>query len=68
MVCLRQRTAAQANNLHENKRHIKYNYKAGDQVLVLTQQFDPKMKLHEGPYKVESYNKANPVQELYRAN
>jgi hypothetical protein len=48
------------NNQRENKRRIKYkNYKEGDQVLVLSGGLDPKLKLHQGPYKVLSYDKAS---------
>ena len=30
----------------------------GDRVLVLSQALDPKLQLHQGPYRVVSYDKA----------
>jgi hypothetical protein len=47
------------NNQRENKRRIKYDYQEGDRVLVLSGGLDPKLKLHQGPYRVLSYDKAS---------
>ena len=55
----RRRQAAENNNRKENRRRIAYDYKKGDKVLILTQRLDPKLQLHEGPYKVFEYNRAN---------
>ena len=64
----RRENATIRNNQRENRRRIKYNYKEGDQVLVLSEHLDPKMKLHSGPYKVLSYNKANDTLHSRRRN
>jgi transposase InsO family protein len=52
------------NNQRENKRRIKYDYQEGDRVLVLSGGLDPKLKLHQGPYRVLSYDKASGTTEL----
>ena len=65
---LRQRRhkAATQNNLRENRRRIAHVYKPGDKILILTQRLDPKLQLHEGPYKVVDYNKANGTLQIKR--
>jgi len=56
------------NNERENKRRIAYNYKAGDQILILAlpPPHEPKMALHKGPYKVLAYNKNNGTLTIQR--
>jgi hypothetical protein len=68
MVRLRQRKAAQVNNTRENKRRIAYNYKVGDTILIMTQRLDPKLNIHEGPYKVMDYNTANGTLQIRHGN
>ena len=55
---IRQRRCAAAvkNNIRENKRRIPYKYQPGGKVLLLTRYLDPKLKLKEGPYTIESVN------------
>ena len=69
---LRQRRQAsiQQSNIRENKRRIKYRYKEGDRVLVLTVsgRMDPKLKLHQGPYRVKAYDKASGTLQIHRRN
>mmetsp|Transcript_119887 Transcript_119887/g.346396 ORF Transcript_119887/g.346396 Transcript_119887/m.346396 type:complete len:492 (-) Transcript_119887:104-1579(-) len=64
----RRRQAATINNARENKRRIAYQYKPGDRVLILAQRLDPKMKQHEGPYRVIDYNSANGTLQIRRNN
>jgi transposase InsO family protein len=70
MELIRQRRSAaiQQNNQRENKRRIAYDYKPGDQVLILSGGMDPKLQLHQGPYKVLSYNKLNGTLHIHRNN
>jgi transposase InsO family protein len=70
MELVRQRrlTAIQRNNTRENKRRIAYDYKPGDKVLILAGGMDPKLKLHQGPYAVLSYNKSNGILHISRNN
>ena len=58
------------NSTQENKRRIAYQYKAGDKVLIMSgkMSIDPKLKLHEGPYRVLSYNKASGTLRIRRRN
>jgi len=56
------------NNQRENKRRIKHNYKEGDKVLILSGGLDPKLQLHQGPYKVLSYDKASGTLHIQRRN
>lgn len=66
----RREQAILANNTRENKRRIAYKYQVGDRVLVLSgkMSLDPKMKLHEGPFKVLSYDKASGTLHIQRRN
>ena len=68
LVRLRRQRAAERNNVRENKRRIKYKYKPGDKVLILTNKLDPKLKLNQGPYKVIHYNEANGTLQIRRGN
>jgi len=68
LVRQRREAAIQANNTRENKRRIAYNYKEGDRVLILAKSLDPKLQLHQGPYKVVSYNKATGTLHIQRKN
>ena len=64
----RRQRAAEANNAKENKRRVAYKYKAGDKVLILATGMDPKLQLHEGPYKVLSYDKTSGTLHIQRKN
>jgi hypothetical protein len=68
LVRQRRQLAAKQNNERENKRRIAYRYKAGDKVLILAKSMDPKLKLHEGPYKVLSYDQASGTLHIQRKN
>lgn len=68
LVRQRREAAIQVNNARENRRRIAYDYKVGDKVLVLAQSLDPKLKLHEGPYRVEGFNKATGTLHIQRRN
>jgi hypothetical protein len=68
LVRKRREAAIVRNNARENKRRIAYDYKPGDQVLVLTGRLDPKLALHSGPYRVLSYNKSNGILHIARKN
>jgi putative transposase len=68
LVRQRRQLAAKQNNEQENKRRIAYRYKAGDKVLILAKSMDPKLKLHEGPYKVLSYDQASGTLHIQRKN
>ena len=68
LVRQRRLAAIKQNNTRENRRQIAYDYKKGDKVLILTNYMDPKLKLHEGPYKVLSYNKSNGTLHIKRNN
>ena len=68
LVRQRREAAIQENNTRENRRRIAYKYKAGDKVLVLAQSLDPKLQLHQGPYRVEHYNKATGTLHIKRKN
>ena len=62
----RRRKASEQNNLRENRRRIKYDYKEGDKVLLLPERNAPKLKLNLGPFKVVSYDKANGTLQIRR--
>ena len=68
MVRLRRQKAAIVNNERENRRRYKHKYKPGDKVLIMTQRLDPKLKLNDGPYTVESYNQVNGTLQIRRGN
>ena len=68
LIRRRRRAAASANNIRENKRRIKHDYKPGDKVLMLPAFNDPKLALNKGPFVVESYNKANGTLQIRRGN
>lgn len=68
LVRQRRIAAATKNNEKENKRRIAYNYQPGDKVLILTTGLDPKLKLHEGPFPVVRFNKANGILHIRRKN
>ena len=68
LVQLRRKQAAIVNNERENRRRYKHKYKPGDKVLILTQRMDPKLKLNDGPYTVESYNELNGTLQIRRGN
>ena len=62
----RREKAVYINNQRENRRRIKYHYKKGDRVLILSGGMDPKLQLHHGPFKVLSYNKASGTLHIKR--
>jgi hypothetical protein len=68
LVRQRRTAAIRVTNERENKRRVAYNYKPGDRVLILAGGLDPKLKLHEGPYRVISYNKSNGTLHIQRRN
>lgn len=68
LVRQRRETAIRNNNARENKRRIAYKYKAGDRVLILSRGLDPKLKLHQGPHEVLSYNQASGTLHIRRRN
>ena len=68
LVRQRREAAIQKTNARENKRRIAYDYKPGDKVLILSGGLDPKLKLHQGPYPVISYNKSNGTLIIRRKN
>jgi len=68
LVRQRRQAAIAVNNARENKRRIAYDYKEGDKVLVLSGGLDPKLKLHEGPFRVVSFNKSNGTLHIRRKN
>lgn len=68
LVRSRREAAIHANNTRENRKRIAYTYKPGDRILILSRALDPKLQLHQGPYKVESYNKATGTLHIKRNN
>lgn len=56
------------NNTNENKCHIAYQYKAGDQVLIFSGGLDPKLQLHHGPSRVLSFDRASGTLHIQRHN
>ena len=68
LIRQRKEAAIVKNNTRENKRRIAYRYKAGDKVLVLSGRLDPKLKLHQGPYRVVSYDEASGTLHIRRRN
>ena len=68
LVRQRREAAIQVNNARENKRRIAHQYKPGDKVLVLAQSLDPKLTLHQGPFKVESFDRATGTLHIQRKN
>ena len=68
LIRQRREAAIRKNNDRENRRRIAYDYKAGDKVLILSGGLDPKMRLHQGPYRVVSYNKSNGTLHIIRKN
>ena len=68
LVRQRREAAVQVNNARENKRRIAYDYKGGDQVLILSQALDPKLQLHRGPYRVVNYDRATGTLHIQRKN
>jgi hypothetical protein len=68
MVRLWRQKAATVNNGRENKRRYKHKYKLDDRVLILTQQMDPKLKLNDRAYTVESYNQVNGTLQIRWGN
>jgi len=68
LVRRRRLTAIRKNNGREDKRRIKYRYKEGDQVLILAWRLDPKLKGHEGPYKVLNYDDSSGTLHTLRRN
>ena len=66
LIRSRREAAIHQNNRRENKRRIPYKYKAGDKVLILATSFDPKLQLHDGPYKVLAYNTSNGILHIQR--
>ena len=55
-----------ADDQRENRRRIAYDYKEGDKILILSSGLDPKLKLHEGPYKVLGVNKSTGTLHIRR--
>ena len=68
MARQRREAAISINNARENKRRIAHNYKKGDKILILAKSLDPKLQLHQGPYKVMGYNKATGTLHIQRKN
>lgn len=68
LVRQRRQAAIAVSNARENKRRIPYNYKPGDYVLILSGGLDPKLKLHEGPFRVVSFNKSSGTLHIQRRN
>ena len=66
LVRQRRATAIAANNQRENRRRIACDYKEGDKVLILSGGLDPKLQLHQGPYKVLAVNKSNGILHIKR--
>ena len=57
------------NNQRENKRRIAFKYQPGQKVFILAQnRLDPKLKLHQGPFKIVSYDKMNGTLQIRRGN
>ena len=68
LVRQRREAAIQVNNARENRRSIKHTYNIGDKILILAQSMDPKLKLHQGPYRVEGFDKATGTLHIKRKN
>lgn len=68
LVRQRREQAILKSNARENKRRIAYKYKPGDQVLILSGRLDPKLKLHQGPYKVLNYDQSTGTLHISRKN
>ena len=68
LVRQRRQAAIGINNAKENRRRIKHDYKAGDKVLILSNSMDPKLQLHQGPYKVVAYNRSSGTLHIQRKN
>lgn len=69
LVRQRREAAIFKANQRENKRRIAYSYKPGDKILILSGGYlEPKLKLHEGPYKVLGFNKSNGTLTIRRRN
>ena len=64
----RREAAIKVNNQRENRRRIAYDYKPGGKVLILSKHLDPKLQLHQGPYRIVSYNKASGTLHIRRKN
>ena len=68
LVRQRRQAAIAVNNARENRRRIAHRYKKGDQVLILSGGMDPKLQLHQGPFRVLSYNVSNGTLHIRRNN
>jgi transposase InsO family protein len=68
LVRQRRQAAIAKNNQRENKRRIPYKYKVGDYILVLSRRLDPKMQLHQGPYKVLAFEPSSGTLHIQRRN
>ena len=68
LVQWRRQAAIIQNNKRENKRRTNYEYKKGDQILILSDSMDPKLQLHQGPFKVVSYDKGSGTLHIQRKN
>ena len=68
LVRQRREAAIQQSNVRENKRCIAYKYKPGDKVLILSGGQDPKLQLHQGPYRVRSYDQSTGTLHIQRKN
>ena len=68
LVRQRREAAISWNNARENRSRIKYNYKKGDKILIISQSLDPKLQLHPGPYKVLSYEQSSGTLYIQRRN
>jgi len=66
LIRQRRHAAAVKNNIRENKRRIPYKYQPGGKVLLLTRYLDPKLKLKEGPFTIESVNPKNGILHIKR--
>ena len=68
LVQHRRQAAIIQNNERENKRRTNYKYKKGDRILILSNSMDPKLQLHQGPFKVVSYDKGSGTLHIQRKN
>ena len=66
LVRQRRQAAIQKNNERENRRRLTYDYKKGDKVLILSKSMDPKLQLHQGPFKVMSYDGSSGTLHIQR--
>ena len=65
----KQQPEIEINNNKANKQKVAHHYMAGNQVLSLRRLLNnPKLKLHEGPNRVLSFNKLNSIIHIQGQN